>query len=94
MKIILTENSPITTVEAALMGGNKMIVNRVGHSRITDAKQGEVIFFPETGEYYMITSKQTNSQDVQAVNLATGVVAFMSPFAEVDIYRNCIVTLG
>lgn len=58
MKIILTENSPITTVEAALMGGNKMIVNRVGHSRITD------------------------------------VVAFMSPFAEVDIYRNCIVTLG
>ncbi len=71
-----------------------MIINSVGHERITNAKQGEVIYFPETGGYYMITSKQTNSQDVQVVNLATGVVAFISPFAEVDIYRNCTITLA
>lgn len=37
-----------------------MTVNNVGHEKITNAKKGEVIYFPETDGYYMITSNQSS----------------------------------
>lgn len=71
-----------------------MTVNNVGHEKITNAKKGAVIYFPETDGYYMITSNQSSFPYVQAVNIVTGDVAFISPNAEVNIYRNCTVTLN
>lgn len=48
----------------------------------------------QTDGYYMITSNQSSFPDVQAVNIVTGDVVFISPLAEVNIYRNCTVTLN